>query len=193
MATQPQQFVTLEEYFEQERTALDRHEYLNGEVFAMAGGSAAHSIIITNVLSELHRQLRERDCTVYDGNMRIRTAPTGLYSYADAVVSCGSAQVEQDTLLNPVVIAEVLSKSTEGYDWGVKFEMYRQIASFREYLIVAQDRVYVEHHARENGNHKVWTMREYTNLKDVVNLETIPVKLRLPDIYAKVSFPVEST
>lgn len=96
--------------------------------------------------------------------MRIRTAPSGPYSYADAVVSRGRAQVENDTLLNPIVIAQVLSKSTEGYDQVLKFEMYRQIPSFREYLIVAQDRPYVEHHAREDRNRKVWTMREHTNL-----------------------------
>ena len=181
--------MTVEEYIEQERTALDRHEYLNGEIFAMAGGTAAHSVIIINVLSELHGQLRGRDCTVYDGNMRIRTAPSGLYSYADAVVACGGVQIENDTLLNPILITEVLSKSTEGYDRGMKFEMYRQIPSFREYLIVAQDRVYVEHHVRQDVDHKVWTMREYTSLEDVINLETINVKLRLADVYAKVSFP----
>ena len=187
MATQPQQFATLEEYFEQERTALDRHEYLNGEVFAMAGGTESHATISNNIAGELYTRLKGSGCKSYGSDMRIRTAPSGLYSYADAVVSCGSAQVEHDTLLNPVVIAEVLSKSTESYDRGKKFELYRQIPSFREYLIVAQDRVYVEHHARESG--KVWIMREYTNLEDVVNLETIGVRLRLADLYANVSFP----
>jgi len=188
MATQPKQFVTLEEYFEQERTALDRHEYLNGEVFVMAGGTTAHAIISSNLLIEIGSQLRGRDCTAYNGDMRIRTAPSGLYSYADTVVSCGSAQVENDTLLNPVVIVEVLSKSTESYDRGKKFELYRQIPSFREYLIVAQDRVYVEHHTREDSNRRVWTMREYTSLEDIITLETINVRLELAAIYAKVAF-----
>lgn len=188
MATQPKQFITLEEYFEQERTALDRHEYLNGEIFAMAGGTQAHSIIIVNLLGEIGLQLRRSNCTAYDGNMRICTAPSGLYSYADTVVSCGKAQVENDTLLNPVVIVEVLSKSTTSYDRGVKFELYRQIPSFREYLIVAQDRPYVEHHMREDVGGKVWIMREYTSLQDVIALATINVKLHLTDIYAKVSF-----
>jgi Uma2 family endonuclease len=189
MATQPKHLMTLEEYFKQELTALDRHEYLNGEIFAMAGGTAAHSTIIINILSELHRPLKKSDCNVYDGNMRIRTAPNGLYSYADAVVSCGEAQVERDTLLNPVVIVEVLSKSTASYDRGVKFECYRQISSFREYLVVAQDRVYVEHHTHDNKDRKIWTMCEYTSLEDTVILGTINVKLQLADIYTKVSFP----
>ena len=188
MATQPKHFITLEEYFEQERTALDRHEYLNGEVFAMAGGTEPHSTITTNILGELYGQLKGRGYKPYNGDMRIRTSPEGLYSYADAVVACGGSQVESDTLLNPVVIVEVLSKSTEDYDRGKKFELYRQIPSFREYVIVAQDRPYVEHHVRENQPGKVWTMREYTSLDDVITLGTINVKLRLTDIYAKVAF-----
>ena len=188
MATQSKHFITLDEYFEQERTALERHEYLNGEVFAMAGGTVAHSIICMNVSGEFYAQLKGSNCTAHNGEMRIRTAPNGLYSYADAVVSCGQEQVEDDTLLNPVVIAEVLSESTENYDRGKKFELYRQIPSFREYLIVAQDRPYVEHHVRENQPGKVWTMREYTSLDDVITLGTINVRLRLADIYAKVAF-----
>ena len=188
MATQPKPFVTLEEYFEQERTAQDRHEYLNRELFAMAAGTTAHAIITLNVGGELRERLKSRDCTAYNGEMRIRTAPAGLYSYADAVVSCGEAQVENDTLLNPVVIVEVLSKSTASYDRGVKFELYRQIPSFREYLIVAQDRPYVEHHVRENAGSRVWIMREYTDLEDVITLGTIDVRLPLTDIYAKVRF-----
>jgi Uma2 family endonuclease len=192
MAPQPKHVITIEEYFEQERTALDRHEYLNGEIFAMAGGTTAHSILCTNLLIEIGLQLRKTDCTVYNGDMRIRTAPNGLYSYADAVVSCGQAQVEDDTLLNPVVIAEVLSKSTENYDRGKKFELYRQIPSFCEYLIVAQDRVYIEHHARENAHRRIWTMREYTSLDDAISLEAINVVLRLTDVYAKVTFAVEA-
>ncbi len=189
MATQPKQFITAEEYIEQERTALERHEYFQGEVFAMAGGTTAHSIICMNVSGEFYAQLKGSNCTVHNGEMRIRTDLNGLYSYADAVVSCGQEQVEDDTLVNPVVIAEVLSKSTESYDRGKKFELYRQIPSFREYLIVAQDRVYVEHHTRDNTNGRVWIMREHTNLEDIVVLQTINVRLRLPDIYAKVSFP----
>jgi Uma2 family endonuclease len=191
MTTQPKRFITVEEYLQQERTALDRHEYLNGEIFAMAGGTPAHSMIISNTLGELYNQLRESDCTVRNGDMRIRTSPAGLYSYADVAVSCTDEQFENDTLLNPIVIVEVLSESTKDYDRGVKFEQYRQIPSFREYLIVAQDRPYVEHHAREDVQRKVWTMREYTSLEEVVTLEAIHVRLRLADIYAKVFFSTE--
>jgi Uma2 family endonuclease len=115
MSTQSKPFLTLEEYLEQERTALDRHEYLNGEIFVMAGGTEPHSLIASNILGELYGQSKGRDCTAYNGHMRLRTGPTGLYSYADAVVSRVPTQVENDTLLNPVVIVEVLSKSTASY------------------------------------------------------------------------------
>ena len=192
MVTQPKHFITVEEYLQQEQTALDRHEYLNGEIFVMAGSTTDHATISTNLLIEIGSQLRQSDCTVRNGDMRIRTSPAGLYSYADAVVSCADEQFEKNTLLNPIVIVEVLSESTKDYDRGMKFEQYRQIPSFREYLIVAQDRPYIEHHAREDRNGKVWAMREHTNLEDVVNLETINVKLRLSDIYAKVSFSTET-
>jgi Uma2 family endonuclease len=192
MATQPKKFVTVEEYIQQERTALDRHEYLDGEIFAMAGGTPVHSTIGSNILIEIGSQLRGSDCTVRNPDMRIRTSPRGLYSYADAVVSCADEQFDNGTLLNPVVIVEVLSESTESYDRGKKFELYRQIPSFREYLIVAQDRPYVEHHVREAVGTRVWIMREYTNLEDIITLGTIKVKLSLADIYAKVSFSISA-
>lgn len=182
----------MEEYLEQERTALDRHEYLNGEIFVMAGGTPAHSAITSNVLGELYNQLRGTDCIVRNGDMRIRTSPAGLYSYADAVVSCADEKFEKDTLLNPIVIIEVLSESTKDYDRGIKFEQYRRIDSFREYLIVAQDRPYVEHHVRANGSDRSWTMREHTSLNDIIDLASIHAELRLADIYAKIAFSSEA-
>ena len=191
MATQPKPYISLKEYFELERASVDRHEYLNGQVFAMAGGTAAHSIISLNITGELRGQLRGRDCTAYNGDMRIRTSPSGLYTYADAVVACGDSQVEQDTLVNPVVIVEVLSKRTENYDRGKKFARYRRIPSFREYLLVAQTSVYVEHHIREYGSRPVWTMTEYSDLQDTIYLSTIDVALRLTDVYEKVFFPAK--
>ena len=192
MATQSTPFFTLEEYLEQERTALDRHEYLNGKIFAMAGGTPAHATITSNISGEFYNQLRKSGCTARNSDMMIRTSPTGLYSYADVVVSCENEQFEKNILLNPVVIVEVLSESTASYDRGVKFEMYRQIPSFREYLIVAQDRPYVEHHVRDQQDGKLWTLREYTDLNDAVTLKSIHAVLSLADIYARISFAVSS-
>lgn len=189
MATQPKHFTTVEEYLAAEETALDRHEYLNGEVFAMAGASPRHSLIAVNLGSEFNTQLRNSDCRVRNGDMRLRTSPTGLYSYADVVISCKPEKFDGDTLLNPVVIIEVLSKSTGDYDRGEKFERYRQIPSFREYLIAAQDRIYVEHHVRTGApDEPVWTMREFTSSEDVINFQSVPVQLRCSAIYADIDF-----
>ncbi len=193
MATQANPLLTLEEYFELERKSVERHEYWNGKVYAMAGGTEAHSTISLNVGSELTMQLKERDCKAYNGNMRIRTSSSGLYTYTDVAVACHS-RVERNTLMNPVVIVEVLSKRTEGYDRGVKFEQYRQIPTFQEYVLVAQDRVYVEHHVRQNTSHgrSVWLMTEYSEMDDSIYLSTIDVWLRLSEVYRKVSFPVRA-
>ena len=118
--------------------------------------------------------------------MRLRTHSSGLYSYADAVVCCADARSERNTLLNPVVIVEVQSPKTKDWDRGGKFEEYRRIESFKEYLIVAQGRPYVEHHVR--GNH-FWTMREYRELGEAVPLDSIQVHLPLAEIYLGIMFP----
>jgi Uma2 family endonuclease len=182
MATQPAHRISVEEYLEREKNALERHEYYNGEVFVMAGNAPAHSSIATNVIASLVNQLADSDCNVRDSNMALRTSPTGLYSYPDAVVSCGNEQFEGNILLNPVLIVEVLSESTENYDRGRKFELYRQIDSFSEYLVIAQDRPYVEHH-RRNG--RVWTMQVYTERDDSIVLHSVNASLRLAEIYRK--------
>src|SRR5689334_1331190 len=173
MASQPKHFVTVEQYLAGEETSLDRHEYLAGEVFDMAGASPRHGQIAVNILVELGSQLRNSNCRVRNVDTRLATAPAGLCSYADVVVSCKPEKLDHDTLLNPAVIIEVLSPSTGDYDRGAKFERYRQIPSFREYLVVAQDRVYVEHHVRTRGpEESVWTMREYTSSDGVINLQS---------------------
>lgn len=183
MASQTAQFVSLEQYLEQEEQSVDRHEYWNGEMFAMAGGSPAHSALCANLVGALWFRLRASNCHVRDGNMRVRTAPLGLYSYADSVVSCGNQQFDGNTLLNPVMIAEVLSESSEGYDRGKK-EAYRAIASFEEYLLVAQDRCYVEHHAR---GERMWTMREYRDVAEMISLPVLQIELPLAEVYGGVT------
>lgn len=186
MATQSTPYVSVEEYLAQEDESLERHEYLNGQIFAMAGGTPAHSDIGVNILTEFRNRLRGRGCKVRGSDMRIRTDISGLFSYADAVVSCGDDLIEDNTLLNPLVIVEVLSKSTEGYDRGKKFEEYRHIKSFREYLIVAQNRPYVEHHVRADD--RVWTMSEFSSLDDILRLSTLGIELPLSEIYSEILF-----
>ena len=193
MATQPKHFVTVEEYLAAEEASLDRHEYLDGEVFAMSGASPRHGQIAVNILVELGLQLRNSNCRVRNVDTRLATSPSGLYSYADVLIACKPEKFQSDTLLNPVVIVEVLSPSTGNYDRGAKFERYRQIPSFREYLIVAQDRVYVEHHVRAGApGQSVWTMREFTSSDDVINFQSVGVQLPCSTIYSDLDFQSDS-
>ena len=189
MASQPKHFISVQEYLDQEETALDRQEYLDSEIFAMAGGTPEHSLIATNVIATVRPQLRKTGCRVRGSDIRIRTSPTGLFSYSDAVISCNPELFDRSTLLNPTVVVEVLSESTKDYDRGRKFEYYRQISSFQEYLVIAQDRIYVEHHVRSGPtDNPVWTMREFTDADSTISFNAVPVLLSLADIYADVNF-----
>jgi Uma2 family endonuclease len=135
---------TVEEYLEQERHSGVRHEFLDGEVFAMACASLRHAAIVLNIGVELRRQFRGKACAVYASDIRVGT-PNGLYCYPDLVATCGQVQLRDqtsDTLLNPILLIEVLSESTKDYDRGSKFEQYRRIPSLKEYLTIAQDRVH---------------------------------------------------
>ncbi len=127
------------EYLAWERAAPDKHEFLGGEIFAMAGASFAHNKIVGNIVGELRDALRDRPCDVTPSDLRVKIPAVGLYTYPDAVVVCGEPQFEDDkldTLLNPTVIVEVLSDSTEAYDRGKKFRYYRTIPSLRDYVLV---------------------------------------------------------
>jgi Uma2 family endonuclease len=190
MSSQPKTYITPEEYLTIERKAEYKSEYYNGEMFAMAGASEQHVLIVTNVVAELRGQLRGRPCTVYSTDLRVRVSPTGLYTYPDVVVVCGQPQFadeQRDMLLNPTLIVEVLSDSTKDYDRGGKFEHYRSFASFREYVLIAQDRCHVEHFVRQSDNR--WLLSETNRLEDTIHLSSINCNLALTEVYAKVEMP----
>ncbi len=156
------QTLTPEEYLAMERASLEKHEYCDGEVFAMAGASWEHNLIVGNVVTALSNALRRTPCQVCPSDMRVKVPATGLYTYPDASVVCGRPvfeDAEADTLLNPQVIVEVLSESTEDYDRGTKLKNYRSIASLVDYVLVAQDEAAVEHHVRQPDGS--WIMREH--------------------------------
>ena len=189
MATQPKHFITVEEFLEAEEKATERHEYLDGEIFTIVGASPNHALIASNIGAHMWAQLQNSPCRLRGPDMMIQTSLSGLYSYADAVVSCKPEHFEKNMLLNPIVIVEVLSPNTQDYDRGEKFQRYRSIPSFREYLIVAQDRVYVEHHIREgSGENLMWSMRERTKLEDVLSLNSVNATIPLSAVYSGVSF-----
>lgn len=189
MASNPKQRFTPEEYLAMEREAHYKSEYLDGEIFAMAGASPHHSLIATNTIRELSLQLMRRACQVYSSDMRIDLSKHGMYGYPDAVVVCGEPMFSdkyRDNLINPIVIIEVLSKSTEAYDRGEKFIRYRKLKAFKEYLLIAQDTPYVEHYLRQ-PNHR-WTLSEADGLRGSIYLPAIECTLKLAKIYDKVKF-----
>ena len=158
-------------------------------MFATAGASREHNLIAMNLGTALNTQLRDTDCEVHPAHMRVKVSPTGLYTYPDVTVVCHQPRFEDeqfDTLLNPLVIVEVLSKSTEAYDRGAKFEQYRRIGSLREYLLVAQDWIHIEHFARQDDGN--WLLREYSELATKVELASISCEVLLEDVYRKLSF-----
>lgn len=180
--------ITPEAYLASERRAKYKSEYIYGEIFAMSGASNAHNLITLDIATELNIQSRSRGCFVYTSDMRVRTSPTGAYFYPDVVVVCDKPRFEDnvfDTLLNPILIVEVLSPSTETYDRGEKFAHYQELVSLREYILVAQDRVNVEHHRLIETQ---WVRKEFHSPEDVLLLNSIECKLPLRDIYTRVTF-----
>lgn len=178
---------TPEEYLAIERNAEQKSEYFAGEIFAMGGASEGHNLIVTNIVGELRQQLKNRPCRLYANDMRIKVSPTGLYTYPDVVVMCGEARFDdeqKDTLLNPTVIIEVLSKSTEAYDRGEKAEHYRKLKSLTEYFLVAQEKYHIERYARQDNDR--WLLTEASDLQEVVHLSSIECELSLAEVYDKV-------
>ena len=188
MPLQPETYYTPEEYLELERKAEFKSEYHDGEIFAMGGASPRHVLIVTNVASELRNQLKSRPCTVYSTDLRVRVSPKGLYCYPDVVVVCDEpefADNHNDTLINPTLIVEVLSKPTKDYDRGEKFEQYRGLKSFREYVLIAQDKHHVEHFIRQPDNR--WILSETNRIEDAMELVSIECNLALSEVYDKVN------
>jgi Uma2 family endonuclease len=189
MASNPKTYITSEEYLELERKAEFKSEYLNGEIFAMAGASPRHVLIVNNSVIELGALLKGKSCRVFSSDLRVKIPATGLFTYPDVVVLCDKPQYDakqKDTVTNPTVIVEVLSKSTKNYDRGENFEHYRSIESFTDYVLVAQDKFHVEHFAKQADGS--WLLKETNNLEDSIKIDSIDCELKLIDIYANYDF-----
>ncbi len=187
MSHQRRALLTPEEYLAVERGSEIKHEYYGGEMFAMVGASKRHNLITANVIRILGNQLLDRPCNVYPSDMRVKVSATGKYTYPDISVACEEERfddAENDTLLNPVVIIEVLSDSTEAYDRGKKFEQYQNIESLTEYLLVAQEPFRVEQYVRQSNSE--WIYSQYHEAEAVVQISVIGCALTLKDVYAKV-------
>jgi Uma2 family endonuclease len=192
MAALPQPRLTPEKYLEIERAAQFRHEFYDGRMYAMSGGSYWHARIILNFAAALHLALKKGPCAVVTNDLRVRVSPGGLYTYPDIVVTCAEPQFaddQKDTLLNPVILIEALSPSTEAYDRGFKFAQYRLIESLQEYALVSQvePRVEVFRRQKDSG----WLLTEFVSLDAVCHFESAPCTIALADIYEKVAFGTE--
>jgi len=186
MASEPKARLTVQDYLALERQAETKSEYLDGEMFAMAGASHEHNVIVTNVVAALRPQLRGRGCTLYATDMRVRT-PADFLAYPDVFVLCGERRFDdprRDTVLNPTVIVEVLSPSTQDYDRGTKLPHYREIPSLAEALLIAQDRPHVEHYLRQASDR--WLLVEITDLGTTLELTSIGCTLPLAETYEEV-------
>jgi Uma2 family endonuclease len=183
-----QTYLTPEEYLAWERKSDTKHEYLHGEIIAMSGASFVHNIITANITTALNNQLTRSDCIVTASDMRVRTHPEASYFYPDVLVVCGEPRFEDNTfdiLLNPIVLVEVLSPSTQDYDRGEKFESYQKLTALREYILVSQNEVRVELYRRQETQ---WNLTEFQSLKNVLSLASIDCELVLEDIYRRVEF-----
>ena len=189
MSLQPKPYLSPEDYLALERSADFKSEYFDGEVFAMSGASEPHNLIVVNASAELRQQLKKRPCKLYANDMRVKVSPTGLYTYPDLIVVCGKAQFDDthfDTLLNPTLIIEVLSDSTEAYDRGRKFEHYRKLESLAEYVLIAQHRSHIESYRRQPD--QSWLLTESAGLDNIFRLDSINCELALAEVYDKIEF-----
>jgi len=195
MAANPERRYTLEEYLELDRTSEERLEFWDGEVFCMSGVSDEHDAIEGNIYAFLRSQLSERGCRVFLANMRIKVPSAPPYRYADLSVVCGKFELEElggvDALVNPQLIIEVLSPSTEAYDRGEKFSHYKSIPTLREYLLVAQHRPHVTRLFKDDDGK--WIHSEVGDLESFVRLQSLDCELPMSEIYRDVAFDPPAT
>jgi Uma2 family endonuclease len=183
-------YITPQEYLDRERSAEFKSEYCEGVVYAMSGASLAHNIISVNVTGGLWFQFKGRPCQVFTNDMKVRVENRGIYTYPDALALCGEARFDdrhKDVLLNPTLIFEVLSPSTEAYDRGKKFSHYQHIVTLTDYVLIAQDTIRVERYQRQADGSWRYTCHEGS--EEILHFAALESALRLTDIYDKVDFP----
>ena len=190
-AFQPKQVYSLEEYFDLEKSTNEKFEFWDGNVWSMSGASYPHNQIVMNLSLEMGLQLREKGCQVLPSDMRVKVPSYSPYRYPDLTALCGKPEIEKiggiDMLVNPQLIVEVLSESTEAFDRGDKFSYYKSIESFSEYLLIAQHRPHVSQFVKHGDG--FWMNLEFNDLNDSVELKSVPCSLPLELIYRDVSFP----
>ena len=175
---------TVQEYLEMEKQALEKHEYYNGEIFAMSGASTRHNIISTNIIIALGIALKGKSCRPYGSDLRIHIPENSLFTYPDISIICGeviASKEDEDTATQPTVIIEILSPSTKNYDRGVKFMLYRAIPALKEYILIDSKSIHAEYFAINKEG--LWQLKEYNNPEEKIIIETLNVQLLLEDVY----------
>jgi Uma2 family endonuclease len=190
MAAEPRSLISREAYLAMDSESDERHEYIAGEVFAMVGGSEPHGLIIGNLIAALHGPTRRRGCRIYPGEVRIAISAINIYTFPDVSLVCGQPQHEgsrRDIILNPKVVIEVLSPSTERYDRGQKFHFYQHIPTLDTYILVAQELPLIEQYVRQSD--REWLYSAAHGLDAKLSLPTIECELALADVYDLIEFP----
>ncbi len=175
------------EYLSLERKSQQKNEYLNGKIVAMSGASRNHNLIAGNIYHELRLKLIENPCELFISDMRVKVSPTCLYTYPDLSVACDEIKFDDqqnNTLLNPQAIFEVLSSSTETYDRGNKFAHYRKLPSLKHYILVSQEKILIEHYIRQG---KQWLLSEFDNINETIHFSSLDCSLSLKEIYHRVN------
>lgn len=193
MSTVARRTISPQDYLARERAADFKSEFFDGEMFAMSGASWAHTLIKDNFARAIGNALADGSCRIATSDLRVKVSSTGLYTYSDIVIVCGEPQFDdshRDTLLNPNVLIEVLSPSTERYDRGAKFRHYRQLASLTEYILVSQDAAIIERFVRQADD---WLMSDFKGLSETFDFASFPVKIAMDDIYRGVVFAEPTT
>ncbi|MEH1942921.1 MAG: Uma2 family endonuclease [Nostoc sp.] len=189
-----QRYYTPEEYLELEEAADYKSEYIDGQIIPMAGGTINHNRISLNLSAALNFAFRQQDYEVFMSDVRLWIPQKRTYTYPDVMILAGEAEFfnnRKDIILNPQIIVEVLSKSTKGYDRENKFQAYRTISTFQEYLLIDQTQIHIDQFSKTGK--KQWTLREYDEEDEAIALVTVPFEISLQDLYNKVKFePVES-
>ncbi len=192
MSAIPKTKLTPEEYLEIERKAEYKSEYFDGEIYAMSGAKRNHNKAATNVSGLIWQHLKGKDCESYSNDMRVFVPKTGLYTYPDVVAVCGEPKFQDkvfDTLLNPTLLVEVLSETTESYDRGKKFQHYRSIESLQEYVLVSQDEARIEKYVKRGDG--FWLLSEAVGLDSEIEFASIECRISLAKVYDKIDFSDE--
>ncbi|MEM6801673.1 MAG: Uma2 family endonuclease [Bacteroidota bacterium] len=176
--------ISIAKYLDLELKSDMRHEFHDGEVFAMAGGTKNHGILGTNILTEVNIQVRNKGCITFNGDVKIRIQPSNRFLYPEASIVCGkleTSEEDEEAIRNPVLIVEVLSDSSEAYDRGAKFRLYQQLPSFKEYLLIDQHKSVISIFFRKEEN--IWEMREVIGLEQVIHLQSLDIEVAMQDLY----------